>query len=269
MSDLSKALDAAERAYATDPSAQNWKRITDAKLAVDQEKTRQAALARIAADDAAAKAEADRQKLRDELAALSPTLNARAFFANLAIERNEVHAARLALFRTRVSIDGHVSDYEAARERAVELCKLLGMSPPAHETMSVLKAEAMVTYDAPDLPRQSLLTGPTVVHQCADVLGVTGGGLDPAAQGRFDGAAVSLAAIRDKLTGSTQIAEFRASHEAERERSRVAQAARVAAVASVKGVPGNTPEYLATLASHAAERALEAHDASTTTTETN
>lgn len=265
MSDLAKALDAAERAYATDPSAQNWKRITDAKLAVDQEKTRAAALARIAADEAAAKAEAEKQKLRDELAALSPTLNARAFFAVLATERKAVHAARIALSQAHGALRAHVGDYEEARERAVELHKALGMSPPAHEPMSMIKAEAMVTFDAQTLPLHSLLVRPTALPDCASELGVSGGGLDAATRGRFDGYAIELAAIRDKLTGSTQIDEFRSTADAEQQRARVAQAARVAALASVKGVPGNTPDSLAALAGTAAERALKAHDASTTT----
>ena len=262
MSDLSRNLDASERAYAVEPTPANWKRIVEAKLAAEQETTRLAALSRIAADDAAAETEADKQKLRDELAVLSPTLNAPSFFAVVAAERKAVHDARLAIFRARIALNVHVTEYETRRARADELHKVLSSFAHDYEPMSVPKAEAMLVFDAFDMPQQSLLTGPTVLHECASILGVgQGAGLDAQVRARLDAKSVALSAIRDKLMGSHELAALKEADDATQKIASVAAAARVEAVRSVRGLPNNTLESLSALADAAAEHAVTAHNA--------
>ena len=260
MSDLSKNQDGAERAYAVDPSVTNWKAVTEARAALERDTTRQAALARIAADEATAAKEAVRQKLRDELAALAPTLSAASFLAAVKEERTVVAAARAALSEAHASIASKLADYQAARERASVIAREFGNTDGIGEPLNASKVTSIVLFGAcavPDTIEFRALLGKMLPTDHADALGLAYSGMlagvSPQLILQGDPQAFCRAAVNDKLFGSTELPAMLRKAEADSQDAGRIGSARYAAVRDGRRDPSVTEGTLRVLADSAEE----------------
>jgi hypothetical protein len=264
MSELSKALDLAERAYAVEPTPTSWKAVLDARTALERETTRQDALARIEADGQRALDDARRTELRRELAALLPTLSHETFYASIESERERVSVARAALDAVAKDLPEKVEAYRERCERALTIQRALGIPrPSAGHSVNDVAALAMLLNGLPPIADATALIGNLADTDVLEALGLGRfAGVDVPIWTRSDTKALARAAIRDRLEGTDELARLVAS--AEQERAKAAQRAKVRFDAVAEGRRhGNDPDNLAALADAAEARIAEPTGAAT------
>jgi hypothetical protein len=255
MNDLAQNLDTAERTYALDPTAASWKAVTEARAALERDKTRQDALSRIAADEERAKLEAHRATLRNEVSELLSVLTVQRFFADLESDRADIRAARASLEKAHASI--------ALQSELGEQLVRTG------DNVSDQTAHALACFEAPAVgPLGRALLADVRESEVATALGIgQSGGVDVQLWAHGDTGVLTRAAIHDRLTGSKKLAPMVEELEEQRAARHAAFAIRQAAILEGKRDVNNGEEQLKALADRAEARARG--EASDTITETN
>mgnify|MGYP000582471012 CR=1 FL=1 len=270
MSDLQKNLDAAERAYALDSSASNWKRITDAKLALDQEKTRAAALARIAADEAAKLEAEKRAALAAAVNELSPTVTLPALYAAIEPSRRAVAEARTMLSVALDEAHAQLAAFTGRKEQIAGIERELGREPAPGVHVDAWKLRAMLLIDAPTVRPDlgTIVTNETPLRlaEALDTASASGcSRVPPTVWCTGDIQAMSSAALHDLLTGSNELAPLVGQGEEAIALQTKVAAARVQAALDVRGMPNVTEADRMIQGNHAEERVRAEHAAQTGT----